>query len=204
MTGNLATGEACRLRIADPQQDAPMLARWLCSAAGSAFASVADATAMIGQLSGLCLIVESIAEEPLGAVLWRPGAYSGAYSVEYVVGRPAAWAATGPEAVALLMDHLFRGRNAHRVQATVGIFDRLMITACSEAGLTVDGVLRDYYFLDDEYHPAVVFSMLRDEYLASPLAAAPRREAVPAQEKAEARRILAEYLGRQQQALAVR
>ena len=59
----------------------------------------------------------------------------------------------------------------------------------------VDGILRDYYFLDGTYHDAVAASILRDEYynLRNSVRMAPA-DIVPREEKEKARELLAKYL----------
>jgi hypothetical protein len=61
--------------------------------------------------------------------------------------------------------------------------------------LRLEGVLRDYYFLDGEYHDAVIGSLLRDEYYALVDA----YQIVPPNtisegEKEQARKLLLEHL----------
>jgi hypothetical protein len=103
----------------------------------------------------------------------------------------------------LLLDYLFHERNAHRVQATTALFNKHSMSVLTRGEFVLEGVLRRYYYLDGEYHDATVWSMLREEYYA--IAARMQQknpeltvtDLVPAADKAEARRLLADYLAKQ-------
>ncbi|MER7848921.1 GNAT family N-acetyltransferase [Kitasatospora sp. NPDC096077] len=135
----------------------------------------------------------------VGAVNWGPLAYEGSYTIGSAIGVTGLWSqGYGVEANVLLLNYLFHAKNAHRVQLTLGLHNRQMVQIITHGGFTVEGVLRDYFFLDGRHWDAVVCSLLRDEFYAlartSELGLA--ADVVPAGEKAEARRLFLEHLDR--------
>jgi hypothetical protein len=117
------------------------------------------------------------------------------------IGDPELWSrGYGAEAFDLLIDHLFHARNAHRVQFTTAMYNKNVLRLATRAGFVLEGVLREYYYLDGCHHDAVVWSLLRSEYYGvvehlkrtDPDFALP--ETVSESDKVEARRIVAQYL----------
>lgn len=58
--------------------------------------------------------------------------------------------------------------------------------------LVIEGILRDHYFIDGEYHDAVVSSILRDEFYEYP--ETDSIDSIPKEEKRAIRQELNEYL----------
>lgn len=146
-------------------------------------------------------MVTTRAGEPVGVVSWRPHGAPGGYAIGSAVGDPERWTdGYGGEATALLVDYLFHICNAHRIQVVTALFNKHSMRMVVRAPFVLEGVLRHYYFLDGEYHDAAIWSMLRDEYYAEVRRAAALHpgfgapDLVPAADKAEARRLLADYL----------
>jgi len=129
--------------------------------------------------------------EPVGAVSWKPAGAPGNYAVGTMIGDPDMWGAGfGAEATILLVGILFDSMNAHRVEFTCGLYNRRSVESLCSGMITIEGVLRDYYFLDGAYHHALTGSILRAEYYARRAPA----EIVPAQDKEAAWEIAADFL----------
>jgi RimJ/RimL family protein N-acetyltransferase len=142
------------------------------------------------------LMVVDKAGKRVGAVNWRQLTYDGHYEVGNAIGVPELWdLGYGVESVMLLIDFLFHQRNAHRIHLKTGSFNRRMVQIFTSGHIRIEGVLRDYFFLDGEYHDAIVGSILRHEYYRlAELEGGPSMDVIPAEEKAEAKRRLREYL----------
>ncbi|MCP3821627.1 GNAT family N-acetyltransferase [Streptomyces sp. A3M-1-3] len=137
--------------------------------------------------------------ERIGAVNWGPLAYQGSYTIGSAIGASGLWSqGYGAEANVLLLNHLFHALNAHRVQLTLGMHNRHMVQIVMHGGFVVEGILRDYFFVDGRHFDAVTCSLLRSEFYAlaedSELGLA--ADTVPAEEKEAARSMFADHLER--------
>lgn len=113
------------------------------------------------------LMVVTKSGETIGFVRWGAKMYHGSYDIGGLIADPEYWdSGCGAEASALVLQYLFHSCNAHRVQFVVGLYNRRTVTMLLNTGIVVEGVLRDYFFLDGEYHDALVASVLREEYYA--------------------------------------
>ncbi|MFC5751230.1 GNAT family N-acetyltransferase [Actinomadura rugatobispora] len=133
--------------------------------------------------------------ERIGVVSWRQLAYEGSYELGVAIGDEEAWTdGYGVEAVLLLLQYIFHARNAHRVEMVAGLYNRQPMRMVTQGIMVLEGVLRDYFFLDGEYHDAAMFSMLREDYykLVQELELTP--DTVPEAEKLEARKVFQEYV----------
>ncbi|GAB3442077.1 hypothetical protein GCM10027570_08990 [Streptomonospora sediminis] len=111
------------------------------------------------------LMVHTTDGHRIGFIRWQSKKYVGNYEIGGAVGDERYWdSGCGAEATALVLEHLFHAKNAHRVQFIVGLFNRRTVKMLLNSGIVVEGVLRDYFFLDGEYHDAMVASVLRDEF----------------------------------------
>ncbi|MEU9603338.1 GNAT family protein [Streptomyces sp. NPDC048057] len=196
-------GELVELAAPVAGRDAPLVADWLSSShalrssGGPQFLTPAEADELVSSAAGWLLVHASETGLPIGALTWTANGPTGSYAIQYVVGVPEAWRdGPGREAVELLLDHLFLSLAAHRVQLVTGLFDELAVDAVVTCGFVVEGVLRDYYYLDGGYEDAVICSLLRAEHGQGSGTDRPRTESVPAEDKARARRLLTEYLTR--------
>ncbi|PTM58820.1 GNAT family N-acetyltransferase [Desmospora activa] len=106
--------------------------------------------------------------EKIGFVSWKKLQYEGSYELGGIVGDHKLWdSGCGAEASVLVMDHLFQYKNAHRIQFITGLFNkRTMNMLMKNKKVVMEGILRDYNFVDGQYYDAVVWSVLRDEYYA--------------------------------------
>ncbi|MEV4692929.1 MULTISPECIES: GNAT family N-acetyltransferase [Micromonospora] len=105
--------------------------------------------------------------ETIGMVSWRPLAHDRSFAVGAVVGDDQWWdSGAGLEGALLLVDHLFQRERAHRLELLAACYNRRSVAFLAKGDLVVDGVLRDYLYVDGGYHDAVICSMNREEYLA--------------------------------------
>ncbi|WP_424890424.1 GNAT family N-acetyltransferase [Streptomyces sp. XH2] len=139
----------------------------------------------------------------VGTVNYRQSGPAGNFIIGGAIGRPDMWQrGLGAEAFDLLLDHLFHSLNAHRMQFTTALYNKSVLRLATRAGFVLEGVLRDYFFLDGRYHHAAVWSLLRHEYYeavdiltrVSPTFVGP--DLIPEEDKAEARELLRRHLRR--------
>jgi diamine N-acetyltransferase len=130
--------------------------------------------------------------QAIGMVNWKPTGTPGNYVMGTMIGDADMWGVGfGLEATMLAMGMLFDSKRAHRVEFMSGVFNlRAVADMCSDGLVTVEGILRDYFFIDGEYHDAVIGSILRNEYYAQ----WEPSEVIPAKDKDEARRIVADFI----------
>jgi diamine N-acetyltransferase len=178
-------------------EDCALLAQWTSSntwvyASGIRnHTSAADVKAFLDRVDDTFLIVCAPDGQAVGVVSWKPTDTPGSYIVSTMIGDPDMWGAGfGLEAVILLIGMLFDSKSAHRVGFTCGVFNRRMVEIFCSGLVTVEGILRDYYFVDGAYHDALIGSILKDEYYA----AREPSEIVSAEEKEAAQRIVADFL----------
>ncbi|WP_432248401.1 GNAT family N-acetyltransferase [Streptomyces sanyensis] len=138
--------------------------------------------------------------DALGFVNWRRRGSHQSFEIAVIVGEPDRWrSAFGGEAVIRLVDILFMTYDARRVQLTTGAFNAYTLPALVRGGFVLEGVLRDFYYVDGRYHDATVWSMLRSEYEAElkrseHLDGLKYVPSVPEADKERARRMLHAYL----------
>lgn len=135
----------------------------------------------------------------VGLVQWRRRKYAGSYTVGGIIGDSELWdSGCGGEASWLLVHHLFHDQNAHRVEFVTAAFNVRVIKMLVKSGMVIEGILRDYFFVDGEYHDAVVTSYLRDEYYSTDESGISGEtffgDTIPAEDKLEAQRVLGAYL----------
>ncbi len=145
-------------------------------------------------------MIKENAGDPLGFVNWRQRGSHQSFEIAVIVGEPGRWrSAYGGEAIVRLIDILFMTYDARRVQLTTGAFNPYTLPALIRGNFVLEGILRDFYYLDGEYHDATVWSMLRSEYEAElkkteHLDGLKYVPSVPEDDKARARRMLDDYL----------
>jgi diamine N-acetyltransferase len=84
-----------------------------------------------------------------------------------ILGDKAAWGlGYGSEAILLLLDYAFGSLNFHRVAIGVVGFNERALRFYEKVGFKREGVQRDGYFCDHQYHDFVMMSILEDEYRA--------------------------------------
>lgn len=116
-----------------------------------------------------------------------------------VVGDPELWrSGLGGEAALRFVDFLFMTYDANKVFLLTGAYNPYTIPALARSGFVFEARLREHYFLDGEFHDALVWSLLRaehrrllDETKDSALAYVP---SVSNEEKASAHEYLERFL----------
>lgn len=179
------------------EEDYALLAQWTSSntwvyASGiQSHASAAELKAFLDRVDDEFLMVCTSDGQAIGMVSWKPTHTPGNYTVGTMIGDADMWGVGfGLEATILLVGMLFDSKNAHRVTFTCGVFNRRAVENFCSGLITVEGILRDYYFVDGTYHDALIGSILRDEYYAQQEPS----EIVPAKDKDAAQRIVADFL----------
>lgn len=181
------------------EEDYALLSQWISSNTGvytsgmQNYASAAKFKEFMDRSDDKFLTVCTPDGLAIGMVSWKPTGTPGNYVVGAMIGDADMWGAGfGYEATILLMGMLFDSKRAHRVEFTCGVFNLRAVEGLCSGLITVEGILRDYYFLDGEYHDAVIGSILRDEYYAL----REPSEIIPAKDKDAARRIVADFLAK--------
>lgn len=148
------------------------------------------------------MVVASTGER-VGVVNYRRSGGHGAYSIGGAIGEAAHWnSGIGAEAMGQLVDFLFHQQNAHRVEFTTAAYNKHTISMLTKGGFVLEGLLRDYHFLDGEYHDRTLWSLLRPEWVAGAREfkeQSPVPDLVPAKEKQRAKELLAKYLANAQE-----
>ncbi|MGW0517156.1 MULTISPECIES: GNAT family N-acetyltransferase [unclassified Crossiella] len=143
-------------------------------------------------------MVVTTAGDRVGVVSYRPSGGHRAYVIGGAIGDPARWSSgVGGEAMGLLVDHLFHQLNAHRVEFATAAYNKHTISMLTKGGFVLEGVLRDFYFLDGEYHDKTIWSLLREEFVVGARQfkeQMPVLDLVPAKEKQRAKELLAKYI----------
>lgn len=164
--------EGTLVRLVPVQEaDYPLVARWLQPSLVATMGAGGTATyrsveSIRDGMSKLPLVmIETKDGSKVGLVQWRVLGHDRSYELGAVVGDPELWdTGCGAEASLLALDYLFRFQDAHRVQFTVGLYNRRVLTFLFKTDVVIEGILRDYFYFDGHYHDAVVASMLRPEY----------------------------------------
>ncbi|WP_018221346.1 GNAT family N-acetyltransferase [Salinispora pacifica] len=195
-------GELVRLVALDGEEDYGLLAVW----SGSLMSSYSSGTqnpmtadqmraTLDGRASSYLMIRKLDDDRPIGMVNWETLAHPQSYTVGVAISDADLWGGGyGMDSMLVLLEYLFHTKNAHRVHIQAGVFNKQMMQLLTSGVIVVEGVLRDYYYLDGEYHDSVIGSILRDEYYRMMPTIGYPRDAVAAQEKREARELLAAHL----------
>ncbi|MER5501431.1 MULTISPECIES: GNAT family N-acetyltransferase [unclassified Streptomyces] len=164
---------------------------WVYASGIRAHMSPADVESFFGRVDDEFLLVCTDDGQAIGVVSWKQTDTPGNYVVGSMIGDSEMWGAGfGLESVIHLVGMLFDSRNAHRVEFNCGVFNKGAVENFCSGIMRIEGILRDYYFLDGQYYDALIGSILRDEYYAM-------REPssiVPSDEKAAARLVLEEFI----------
>ncbi|GAA4621124.1 GNAT family N-acetyltransferase [Saccharopolyspora hordei] len=134
----------------------------------------------------------------VGAVNYRSVNSSGSYSIGGVVGDAHKWSrGYGAEAFWLVIDHLFNNLNAHRVEFSTAVYNKETMSILTKGGFVLEGVLRDYHFVDGMYYDRTIWSILREEFeehAAANRDLYPVIDAIPAEDKQAAQEMFRKYL----------
>jgi diamine N-acetyltransferase len=84
-----------------------------------------------------------------------------------IIGAKDAWGkGYGTETINLLLDYAFGYLNFHRVAIGVVGFNEMALRFYEKVGFKREGVQRDGYYYNHEYHDFVMMSVLEDEFRA--------------------------------------
>jgi len=84
-----------------------------------------------------------------------------------IIGEKDCWGkGYGTEAINLLLDYAFGYLNFHRVSVGVVGFNERALQFYQKVGFKKEGVQRDGYYYNHEYHDFVMMSILEDEFRA--------------------------------------
>lgn len=87
--------------------------------------------------------------------------------IEYCIGEEYQGRGLATEATKSVIAYGFDEINLHKVQIctkTINASSKRVIEKC---GLTYEGTLRDYFYMDGQYVGRLFFSILKEEYMAS-------------------------------------
>jgi RimJ/RimL family protein N-acetyltransferase len=199
-------GTRCRLGWPD-DQDYPLIAGWLRPT--SMTAGLTGDTAEIVTAASVrelneagrvrYLMVLTNEGRPVGVVNYRrTNVAAGSFAIGGAIGDEDRWGSgIGFEALRLLVDHLFHGENAHRVEFATAAYNRHTMAMLTKGGFVLECVLRDFHYLDGTYHDRTVWAILRAEFEQGAVTYRDRfpvRDAVPQADKDHARACLVKYL----------
>ena len=106
-------------------------------------------------------------DTPVGVTTWRCTNGLRNYEFSIVIGSPELWlSGVGAEAAMQVVDQLFMIHDAHKVTVTTGAHNPYVSPALARGGFTLDGMLRDHFYIDGEYCDALVWSLLATEHRA--------------------------------------
>ncbi|MFJ5048598.1 GNAT family N-acetyltransferase [Streptomyces sp. NPDC088719] len=166
-------------------------ATWIYASGIQAHMSAAGVEQFLARVDDNFLLVCTQDGQAIGLVSWKQEDTPGNYVIGSMIGDPDMWGAGfGLESVIILVGMLFDSRNAHRVEFSCGAFNQRAVENFCSGIITIEGILRDYYFVDGQYYDALVGSILRDEFYA-------RRESspiIPVGEKEAARATIGEFI----------
>ncbi|GLV93834.1 MULTISPECIES: GNAT family N-acetyltransferase [Streptomyces] len=198
------------VRLERPRdEDYELMARWFGPDAPAAVMAATDGDVVtaeefrrLDQSGGLRQFAVRDAEDrTVGAVHFKAQGPVGGYVLGGAIGDRELWRrGLGAEAFDLLIDHLFHARNAHRVQFTTALYNKNVLRLVTGVGFTLEGILREYFYLDGRHHDGAVWGLLRHEYYAAVEelkrtdATFSLPDAIPEADKEQARRLLAEYI----------
>ena len=84
-----------------------------------------------------------------------------------IIGEKDCWGkGYGTEAILLLLDYAFGYLNFHRVSVGVVGFNERALQFYQKVGFKKEGVQRDGYYYNHEYHDFVMMSILKEEFRA--------------------------------------
>lgn len=71
----------------------------------------------------------------------------------------------GREAIKLILDYAFGNINLHKVSLEVTAFNKNSIRIYESLGFNEEGVLREHYYWNNQYHDVHLYGLLKEEYI---------------------------------------
>lgn len=87
--------------------------------------------------------------------------------IEYCIGEEYQCKGLATEATKAVIAYGFNEINLHKVQICTKTINAPSKRVIEKCGLTYEGTLRDYFYMDGQYVGRLFFSILRDEYMAN-------------------------------------
>lgn len=87
--------------------------------------------------------------------------------IEYCIGAAFQCRGYATEAAKAVIAYGFDSINLHKVQICTKTINKPSKRVIEKCGLTYEGTLRDYFYMNGEYVGRLYFSILRDEYTAN-------------------------------------
>jgi RimJ/RimL family protein N-acetyltransferase len=115
------------------------------------------------------LLVERLSDStPVGTVSWRPALHgpppeSRGWALGISLAPEGRGQRFGPEALRLVVDHLFATTGVNRIEGETDIENVAAQRAMEQAGFVREGVLRQAQWRRGAYHDLVVYSRLKAE-----------------------------------------
>ncbi len=192
-------GHLVKLRAME-EEDYELFAEWVTPSktsslarGGNDFVTSEEIKADIESSNTQHVMVLTHEDEKIGFISWTPQKYSGNYQLGGVIGVPGLWdSGYGAEAGALAMEYLFHQKNAHKIQFINGLYNLRTVRFIMKSEIVIEGILRDHFFVDGEYHDAIVSSILREEYYG--YTDTDTVDSIPKEDKRKIRQELSEYL----------
>lgn len=86
--------------------------------------------------------------------------------IEYCIGEEYQCKGLATEATKAVIVYGFDEMNLHKVQICTKTINPASKRVIEKCGLTYEGTLRDYFYMNDQYVGRLFFSILREEYMA--------------------------------------
>ena len=87
--------------------------------------------------------------------------------IEYCIGAAFQGKGCATEAAKAVIAYGFDSINLHKVQICTKTINKPSKRVIEKCGLTYEGTLRDYFYMNGEYVGRLYFSILRDEYASN-------------------------------------
>jgi aminoglycoside 6'-N-acetyltransferase len=111
-------------------------------------------------------------DQTIGWVMWKESTIGrggpGVWEIGALLAPKHRGQGHGTVAQQLLVDHLFETTPAHRLCALTGADNVVEQKALERAGFVREGVLREAGFLGGQWRDAVVYGLLRREWMRAP------------------------------------
>lgn len=110
-------------------------------------------------------IIDKESEECIGQIAYfLVDSKNNFAEIEYCIGSEYQCKGLATEATKAVMAYGFSEMNLHKVQICTKSINEPSKRVIEKCGLTYEGTLRDYFFMDGQYVGRLYFSILRDEY----------------------------------------
>jgi RimJ/RimL family protein N-acetyltransferase len=114
---------------------------------------------------GRLLVFADENDQPFGLGTFASKGNPRNYEVAVLVGEESLWeTGRGALAASRLIDHLFMTLDANKIFALTLVVNPLAISTLSSGGFTLEGRLRDHYYVDGNFEDCLIWGQTRAEY----------------------------------------